>query len=380
MDKKLKIAIVHDYLHEYGGAEGLVSAISEIYKAAPVYTATYDKENMRKAGVFLSTEIIYPKWKTSIPDLVYKYLHKLFIANLPFYFMRLNLSKYDLIISSTAHFAKGIKTTNKQLHICYIHTPPRFLYGLPGEIRKRSYWYWNLLLWPLDTFLRYMDKRFAKNPDFLLCNSKTVQDRIKKVYKRESVIIHPFPKVVFKKEYQTSGDYYLVISRLVDFKNVDLCIKVCGKNNIKLKVAGIGTSEEYLRILASKYESVEMLGFVNEEEKLKLIGGCKGMLCTVKHEDFGMVPLEAFVYGKPVIALKDSGYLETVIDGKTGIFFSDLTQEALYKAIKKFENTKFNKEFIMKHASHFSKERFKKEFKDFVDNKVNQKFGIDNTK
>jgi len=371
MKKDLKVAIVHDYLHEYGGAEAVVNAIYEIYPQAEIYSATYNPEVMKKVGAFQGAKIHFPEWKNGIFAPILKFFHKFMIANLPLYFEELDLRKYDLVISSSAHFAKGVLTNPEQVHISYIHTPPRFLYGYQGETRKRDSKFWRLILVPLDSVLRIIDYNFAQRPDYLLCNSNTVKERIKKFYNRDAKVIYPFPQVDVDHISETKEDYYLIVSRLAAYKNIDLAIKTCGKNNIKLKIAGDGSSREFLENLASQYKSVKMLGFISANEKADLYKNCKAVICAVKDEDFGMAPLEPMMYGKPVVALKQGGYLETVIDPLTGIFFDNLNEASLLNAIRKLEKTEFNAEEIRKHALKFSKERFKKEFEEFVDSKLN---------
>lgn len=374
MQKDLKVAIVHDYLHEYGGAEGVVNAIWELFPQADIYTATYNKEIMDKANAFLNAKIFYPSWRNNIPGSIKRFVHKVLIANLPVYFENLDLKKYDLIISSTAHFAKGVKTRKDQVHISYIHTPPRFLYGLQGEIRKRDSIWWKPILGPLDSYLRHMDKKFAQRPDYLLCNSETVRERIKKIYGRDATVINPFPAVtVDEKDFESAkklnGVFYLIISRLASYKNIDLAIKVCGKNNLKLKIAGTGPAEDRLKDLAKDYPSVEMLGFVSDEQKKILYEHCKAVICAVKDEDFGMAPLEPMMYGKPVVALREGGYLETV-NPEVGVFFNQLTEESLLAGIHSLEEKTFNPDKIRAHALTFSKENFKKKFMDFVEEKI----------
>lgn len=376
--KKAKIAIVQDYLHVYGGAEGVVQAIWELFPNSDIYSATYDAEVMRKAGAFQGAKVHYPKWKDGIPNKIAKFMHKLLIANLPLYFYFLDLSDYDIIISSTAHFAKGVRTRKDQLHISYIHTPPRFLYGYPGQIRKRSKWYYKPIFWPIDTLLRFIDKKFAQFPDYLVCNSTEVKNRIKKFYGRDATIIPPFPAVKvtdsdFEKSKSGTNDYFLIVSRLQTYKNIDLAIKVCGTQNIKLKIAGTGDQKDELEKLARKYHSVELLGFVSDEEKHNLFINSKGFLATVTKEDFGMTPLESMMYGKPVVALRDAGYLDTVEEDKTGVFFDELTEESLLNAINRFEKMNWNYDYIRRYALGFSKDRFKKEFFEFVKDRYNTK-------
>lgn len=368
----MKIAIVQDYLHVVGGAEAVVNAIWEIFPNADVYSATYDKEAMKKAGILQGANVYYPKWKNNIPGKLGRFVNRVLIANLPFYFGNLDLSQYDLIISSTAHFAKGVKKSRKeQIHISYIHTPPRFLYGLKGEMRKRSFWYWKLFLYPLDSYLRYMDQRFAQRPDYLLCNSKVVQDRIKKIYHRNATIINPFPAMqVSEKEFESNkdskGSYYLSLGRLAEYKHIDLIVKTCGENNIPLKVAGTGPELDKIKSVAKQYKSVEVLGFVTDEKKKELYKNSIAGIYAVEDEDFGMAPLEPMLYGKPVIAYKSGGYLETVNSGINGIFFDELTELSIFDALNKLTKYTWNKDKIRESALLFSKDNFKSKFIDYL--------------
>lgn len=360
-----KVAIVHDYLNVYGGAEAVTEAIWELFPSADIYTALYDKDAMEKAGAFKGANIIYPKWTNNIPGKIQKFIHKLLIANLPYYFEHLDLSKYDLIISSTAHFAKGVKKTRAdQVHVSYIHTPPRFLYGLKGEIRKRNKWYFKPVFWPIDTYLRHMDQQFAKRPDYIICNSQTVKQRIKEIYHLDATVINPFPQLVvsepeFEIAQKSKGGFYLALGRQAEFKHIDLIIKTCGENNLPLKVAGKGIAHEQLKELASKYKSVEMLGFVTPQQKKDLYKKCITGIYAAEDEDFGMTTLEPMLFGKAVIAYNSGGYRETVEDNVNGIFFDELTPDSLYSAIKKFNEQKFSAIEIRKFASKFSRENFK---------------------
>lgn len=366
-----KIAIVQDYLHVYGGAESVVNAIWEIFPHADIYSATYDAEVMKKAGVLQGARIFYPTWRDNIPGKLKKFAHKVAIANLPFYFENLDLSEYDLIISSSAHFAKGVKKSrDNQLHISYIHTPPRFLYGLPGETRKRSSGLWKVLLFPLDSYLRYKDKQFAQRPDYLICNSETVKERIKKIYNRDATVINPFPEIkVSDADFATAkehSDYFLVISRLEAYKNVDLIMSACDKTGQPLYVAGRGTEYERLLELSKKYPTVKMLGYVSPEEKSNLLQNCKAFIVATQDEDFGMAALEPMMFGKPVIAYHSGGLREIVKEGENGVFFGSLNIESLTEAISSIDTEKFDSNSIRAYAEGFNKENFKNKFKDFV--------------
>lgn len=364
----MKVAIIHDYLDVYGGAEILASAMFEVFPAADLYTATYDKSLIDSHGIFKNARIFYPKWSKFLPK-------KLLILFLPLYFENLNLSMYDLVISSTTHFAKGVRTNQNQIHISYINTPPRFLYGYESSIKNRNAWYMKTLLWPIDFYLRYKDQQFAKRPDFLLCNSNEVKNRIKKIYNREAKVIYPFPQIsAVPKTGQPLFEYdrppYLIISRLESYKNIDLSVIACGEHNMPLRIAGDGHEKEKLTNLSKKYRSVKMLGMVSEDIKSALYQSCKAVICSARNEDFGMSTLEAMMYGKPVIALRSGGYLETIVDGKTGVFFDELTLDSLLSAIKKIDTMKWDSDVIRKHAQTFSKERFQTEFRIFVDENV----------
>lgn len=365
----MKVAIIHDYLDAYGGAEVLANAIFEIFPKADLYTATYDEKLINSTKIFKDAKVFCPKWLKYFPK-------KLLILFLPFYFENLDLSKYDLVISSTAHFAKGVKTNKNQVHISYIHTPPRFLYGYDSSIKNRNSWFLKIFLWPIDFYLKYKDQQFAKRPDYLLCNSNEVKKRIKKFYQRDAKVIYPFPQVKVDQNFfeyvkkEGKSDYFLIISRLTAYKNIDLVINALGKKGLPLQIGGTGPQKKYLEELSKNYKTVNLYGFVNDDEKELLYQNCKAFLATVQNEDFGMSVLEPMMYGKPVIALRSGGYLETIVENKTGIFFDFLNEESLLEAIKKIDTIKWNPDEIRKHALTFSKEKFQKEIKEFVKEKV----------
>jgi glycosyltransferase involved in cell wall biosynthesis len=371
-----KIAIVHDYLDVYGGAESVVQAIWELYPDADIYSSTCDEKIIKKFNLFggQTNKIFYPKWKNKVPKIIKWFVNKLLVADLPLYFYSLDLSKYDLIISSTAHFAKCLRTNKNQMHISYIHTPPRFLYGLKGDIRKRSNPVIKTLLFPLDTILRFIDMKAAQFPDFLLCNSETVRSRIKKFYKRDAKVIFPFANINLSVESLEPkafeflpNNFYLLISRLAAFKNIDFVIETCGKNHITLVVAGTGPDRDRLSQLCEKFSSVKMLGFVSDENKSWLLKNCSAFICAVKDEDFGMATLEPMFFGKPVCVLKSGGNTETVIENVNGVFFDDLTEQLFLEALNKLGKMNLDSEKIKLSVVKFNKERFKKEFAAFIE-------------
>jgi len=383
VDSKFKkIAIVHDYLDVYGGAESVVQAIWELYPDADIYSSTCDESLIKKFNLFggKTDRIFFPKWKNHIPKYLRWFVNKLLVADLPLYFYSLDLSKYDLVISSTAHFAKCLRTSKDQVHVSYIHTPPRFLYGLKGDIRKRSNPIIAGLLFPLDVILRFVDKKAAGFPDYLLCNSETVRQRILKFYGRDAKIIFPFANidmtVLAAKPTNLkfdAGNYYLVVSRLASFKNIDFIIESCGKNNINLVIAGSGPDKERLNEIAQKYECINMLGFISEENKAWLLQNCKAFICATRDEDFGMSTLEPMFYGKPVCALRSGGNTETVIENVNGVFFDDLNENLFLNGIHYLEIYDMDPVAIKMSVSKFNKERFKTEFGVFIDGIKNRK-------
>jgi glycosyltransferase involved in cell wall biosynthesis len=368
----VKVAIVHDYLNDYGGAEKVVDAICELFPSAPVYTAVKDEQKLKKAGAFKNTKIISPKINGVLSP-----FKKFFVYSYPIYFETLDFSKYDLVLSSTAHFAKGIITGPGTLHINYMHTPTRFLWGLRTETSIRDNF---LLKGPLkiaDNYLRIWDYVAAQRPDYIISNSVNVQKRITKFYKRDSTVIYPFYDThlsdnEIKRIKKHSGDYYFVISRKGKFKNLDLIAKTFKGIKKTVYIAGSGSEDSELKKYEGKY--VKLLGFLTEEEKVGYLKGCKAFVLAAQDEDFGITPIEAMSFKKPVIALKSGGFTESVIEGKTGIFFEKPTQKLLAAAVEKFESKQkqFNPRTIKIQAEKFSKKRFQQEYLDFVNQKLKE--------
>ncbi|MBP7859685.1 glycosyltransferase [Patescibacteria group bacterium] len=373
----MKVAIVHDYLSDFGGAEKVVNAIYEIYPTADIYTAVKNEKKLKSVNAFIGAKIYAPRLNGLIG--LFK---KLFVFSYPAYFENLNLQKYDLVISSTAHFAKGIITNSNSLHVCYIHTPPRFLWGLKTET---SFARDNLLLKPIlvlfDSFLRVWDFVAAQRPDYLLTNSINTKRRISKFYKRDSTVIYPFydfnlNKQEVSKIKPVEGDFYFTISRKGKFKNIDLIAKTFKRLKKVIYIAGECSKDKAVQAYAGKY--VKLIGFLSEEEKISYLKGCKAFVVATENEDFGITPIEAMSFGKPIIAYKSGGYVETVKSKKTGILFKYPKYKSLKKAILKFEKTKFNEEEIVEFANKFSKENFQKQFKDFVSEKMKETELIEN--
>jgi glycosyltransferase involved in cell wall biosynthesis len=370
----MRVALVHDYLREYGGAERVVEALHEIFPEAPLYTAYYNPKGLGIHAKNFEGWDIRTSWLQKVP-----FANKMvspFRIFAPSIFEGFDLSEYDVVISSSAiYFAKAVITKPGSLHISYIHTPPRYLYGYTTSFNYKKHWLTRIVGEVMNHFLRLYDFETSQRPDILVANSKNVEERIKKFYRRDSVVIYPpvdMEKIRNSKSEIRKEDYYLSIGRLTRGKGIEIAVVACSKLGVKLKVAGSGPELEKLKKLAD--DSVEFLGAVTDEEKIKLYAGAKALIVASEDEDFGITAVEAMACGTPVIAMRAGGYLETVIEGKTGEFFEAGTNalgfkdyydpevvENLKKVIANFDGTKYKSEELKKHAEKFSKERFRKE-------------------
>lgn len=371
----MRVALVHDYLNEFGGAERVLETLSEIWPKAPIYTVFYKKNS--PAWDRFKEKDVRVSWAHFIPFFA-KYLHSPLRFLAPLIWGSFDFSEFDVVISSASWYVtKGFNKPARQLaggpkpiEICYCHTPPRWLYGYKTSIEFQKYWPVRIYAAIVGHFMRMYDFKAAQKVDFFVANSKNVAARIKKFYRRDSAVIYPpveLPKVgmVEKK------DYYLVTSRIVGGKGLDLAVKAAIKLGLKLKIAGspAGYYTEYRKLQNISSKKIEFVGFVSDEELAKLYKGAKAFLALSTDEDFGITPVEAMLSGTPVIAFRGGGYLESVVEGKTGIFFNEPTVESLIKAIKKFEKTRFKAIDCIKQAQKFSKERFKKQMLKFVQKK-----------
>ncbi|MFA6982004.1 MAG: glycosyltransferase [Patescibacteria group bacterium] len=361
--KKPRVVLIHDYLVQYGGAEKTLEAIAEIFPDAPIYTGIYNPKSIPET--ITRRKII--TGKNPFLKLFPKYLTFL----MPLLFESFDLRDYDIVVSDGTAWPKGVLTTPDQLHISYIHTPPRFLYKYSVESRKRNKWYHKPAVALIDHFLRIWDFSSAQRPDFLLTNSKETQRRIWKFYKRESVVIYPpvdVDRAQPEKEPHLEKPYYLALGRLAAYKNFDILISAFNLLNIPLKIVGTGPEEKRLKKLAG--QNIQFLGHVSEEQKSKIIEGCKGVLFPVVDEDFGIVPIEALSHGKPVLAHRSGGPIETIRENIDGMFFEEVSTESLVSTIKIFDDKIDSKAFDGQqskiYVQRFGKERFKKEFADFV--------------
>lgn len=361
-----KVALVHDYLKEYGGAEWVVENFHQLFPEAPVFVSYCDFSLFGKRGKYFKDWEIETSFMQKIPFIIKLGAPLKFLA--PMAFESFDLKEFDLVISSSAaSFAKAVITPPQALHLGYIHTTPRYLYGLTTAHGYQKNWFTRVGGSILNHFMRIYDYEVSQRPDILLANSKNVQQRIKKFYGRDSVVVYPPVDLEpFKRVKRAEGGYFLYLGRLDPHKRVDLIIQTFNQLGLPLKVAGIGRQANYLRKIAKR--QVEVLGEVNEEEKVKLLAGAKALVLAAEDEDFGLTAVEAQAAGTPVIALRKGGYLETVVEGKTGIFFDELTEESLTDVIHRFnDSNRFNLKDLRKNAEKFSQERFKDQILELVE-------------
>jgi glycosyltransferase involved in cell wall biosynthesis len=362
-----KIAIVHDYLIDFGGAERVLLALHEVYPDAPIYVSIYRSSRLGKFADKLKNAKIIQSWFGRIP-----FADKLispFRFLIPAVWNSFDLSEYDLIISSASWaVTKGFDKRKGAIEICYCHTPPRYLYGYDTSRRFAGLMgklvsFYGLLV---NHFMLQYDFKRAQKVDYFIANSNEVKRRVEKFYRRDSTVIYPpveLPKLSIEV---SSRDYYLTGGRLTAAKNFDLIVKAFNRLGFPLKVYGLGPSGEFLKSIAKS--NIEFLGKVTDEGMAELYRGAKAFILAQKDEDFGMTSVEAMSFGTPVIAYKGGGYLESVIEGKTGIFFDSLTKEGIVEAVKKFGKMKFKSEDSSAQSKKFSKERFTREIVAFVNN------------
>ena len=361
--------MVHDYIKEYGGAERVLEALTEIWPEAPIYTAFFVKDST--AGKAFSKSKIIPSWANSF--LPWKNLYSPLRFLTPLIWESFDLRRYDVVISSASwYITKGVITKPETEHMCYCHTPPRWLYGFQTAVEWKRYWPVRIYGEIVAYFLRKYDFLAAQRVDEFLANSENTKQRIAKFYRRDAKVIYPpveVEQINKASKHLKPGDYYLVVARVVGAKGLDMAIEAANALGITLKIVGepAGLRWEEAKLHKLQGKTVEFLGRVNDEELYCLYGECKAFLALAKDEDFGITPVEAMAAGRPVIAYRGGGYLETVLENKTGVFFDDYSTEGLIKILRDFKGEKFKSEDCRKQAEKFSKERFKHEIKDFVD-------------
>jgi len=364
------IVLVHDWLVNLSGAERVLLELHKMFPEAPIYTLF---ENKKFTAQYLPEAEIRPSFLQKIPGIIRNY--KYFFFLMPTAIESFDLSDFDVVISSSAVFSKGLVLKPKTRHICYCYSPTRQIWDLHSINHAR-----HPILYSLSQhFLRIWDRQASDRVDEFVAISRHVADRIKKYYRREAKVIYPpcsiNPKFQIPNSKQitnyklqiTNSDYYLIVSRLYKHKNIDIAIEAFAKLNLPLIIIGTGPLYTKYKIQNTKYKNIKLLGFIPDEELMYYYMNCRAFIMS-QEEDFGITPVEAMSHGKPVLALRKGGAIETVIEGKTGEFFDDPIPEALADGVRRLnENFKnYNSEFIRSYTHKFSSEEFRKKILSLV--------------
>lgn len=369
----MKIALIHDHLAQDGGAEKVLQVLCEMFPEASIYTLLYEPNNVAK---HYKDKKIHTSVIQRLPGGVKHY--QWYMPFMPMAVEFFNLNKYDLVISDASAFAKGVITSTKTFHLCYCHTPTRYLWDYSHqyieELRYNKYF--KKIISLVLNYIRLWDRQAAERVDYYLANSLTVQKRIAKYYKRKSQVIYPPVELERFSVADKPGDYFLIGGRLAPYKRVDIVIKAFLGSTKRLKIFGSGVDEGRLKALAQGADNIEFLGRVDEATKAELYKNCLAFI-NPQEEDFGITVVEAMACGRPVIAYRRGGATETVTENLSGLFFDEQSPEALGSILDKFDPLAFNPQVIRQEAEKFSAERFKKEIKEVIDREY-PKFCQDN--
>ena len=382
----MKVAIVVDYLTSFGGGERVLEALLGVYPEATVFTSLFEPERFPAESSISQAKVVTSRLNSfPLTHLISKQLTFLF----PFIFSRFDLSPFDLIISVGTIWSKGVNfDPSHQRHIFYCLTPPRFLYGYPSETSKRNVWYYKPFTTLIDHWLRIWDFNTAQKPGEIIVISHEVKSRVQKFYRRDSKIIYPPVRSTFNAErsmfsakaesvsgekiqideverrtsnVERSEAYFLIVSRLAAYKGIETAIEACNRLKLSLKIVGVGKDERRLKRLSkSDLDLVEFLGFRSDDELAGLYTQCRAVIFPTVNEDYGLVPLEANSFGKPVIGHRSGGILETQIEGQTAVFYNEDNPASLIGALRSFEGRSFSGEECKKNSQRFSQANFRK--------------------
>lgn len=369
----MKIALVHDYLVQYGGAERVLECFTEIFPEAHIYTIMYDKDLMH--GVFENKKI-HTSFLQKFP--LARKKHRIFPLLMTSAIEQFDFSSYDIVLSDSSSYAKGIITSPDTLHICYMHTPMRYAwddcqkytddFGLPSLVKKLVPFFMN--------YIRIWDSVSASRVDKFIANSNFVARRIKKYYKKDSIVINP-PVAVdnfyLEENKDKQKDYFLIVGRLITYKRHDIVIEAFNELGLPLKIIGRGPELKKLKKIAK--DNIEFLGRIDDEHLPRYYAQCKAFIFP-QEEDFGIVAIEAMAAGRPLIAYRGGDIVENMEEGKVGVFIEKQTAKDVVMAVNKFLNLDFDGNYIRSKALKFNKEIFKNKIKEYIgkeyDNFINR--------
>ncbi|MFC1701034.1 glycosyltransferase [Patescibacteria group bacterium] len=358
----MRVALVHDYLNQYGGAERVLEALCQIFPKAPIYTLFYDKKS---TGFVFESRKIYTSFLQKIPFL--KSHHRSFLMLMPFAIEQFDLSQYDLVLSDSASYAKGILTPLGTRHICYCHTPIRYAwddsqkyideFGYSSFVKKFIPFFMN--------YIRVWDEQAALRVDKFIANSNFVANRIKKYYHQDSVVVYPPVRTdLFFVSNKKPKKYFLMVGRFLPYKMFDLAIDAFNQLGLPLKIVGDGPEKN--RLMRKAKDNIEFVGLVSNKKLREYYSNCQALIFP-QEDDFGIVAVESMASGRPVIAYKSGGALEIVKSGITGLLFDEQTPECLIQTVLKFNSCDFNPQFIRAEAMKFNQEVFKEKIKNIID-------------
>lgn len=359
----MRVALVHDYLNQMGGAERVLLALHELYPQAPIYTSMYAPhlvdQRFRKMDIRTTFMQHIPFARRH---------HQPFLPLYPLAFERMDLRDYDVVISDSSAFAKGVVTRPEALHISYCHTPMRWAWNYQDYIeRERVGRLVRMILPTYVTWLRNWDFATASRVDYFIANSPSVAARIAKFYRRECIEIPPPVDTTLYEVSDELDDAFLIVSRLVPYKRIDLAVEAFTQLGLPLHIIGGGRDEQRLRRMAG--QNVEFLGRLSDEQVRHHLSRCRAFIFPGE-EDFGLAPVEAQASGRPVIAYGAGGALASVVKGATGEFFYEPTAEALSAVVRQFQPDHYDPHAIRRHAEEFDTRVFLRRISQFVDSRI----------
>lgn len=360
----MKLALVHDWLNQVGGAEDVLADLVTLYPDSPIYTSIYAPDIMPPV---YRTWDIRRLWLDRLPG-IHRH-HQPYLPLYPLAWGGLDLSDYDVILSNKSGFCHGVQYSDRTLHICYCLAPTRYVWQLDAYIARENLGgVVQAALRPLIAAMKRWDYAAAQRVHHFIAISTEIQERIRTYYNRDSVIIYPPVETSrFTPVPQSEvGEYYLIVSRLIPYKRIDLAVQAATRLNLPLKIGGKGRDLERLKEMAGP--TVEFLGYVPDDDLPGLMARCKAFLFPGL-EDFGITPVQAEAAGRPVIAYRGGGALDTVIPGRTGEFFNEMTVESLMQALQTFDASRYDPAAIRAHALRFDREVFARELTQFVTEK-----------
>jgi glycosyltransferase involved in cell wall biosynthesis len=366
---KWRVAIIHYWFVSHGGGERVVEALAELFPQADIFTLVVDDARVPSS---LRRRRIYPSFLQNIPGA--RRFHRYFLFLQPLALEKFDLSGYDLVISSESGPAKGVITSPKTCHVCYCHSPMRYLWDVGPEYRRSMGPFVEPVFSLAAHYMRLWDLASANRVDHFIANSRFVASRIRKYYRRDSSVIHPPVNIPAVEVHDNHQGYYLVVSRLVNYKRIDLAVEACRQTGRELRIVGEGPEYKALKRITGP--TVRFLGSLSDTEMQQQVADCRAFLLPGE-EDFGIAPVEAQSYGRPVIAFASGGALETVrgifdcgpfVQNPTGVFFSKQSVDCLVEAMSRLEKMEpiFSAQAIRSHALQFGRERFKEKMAEFL--------------